>query len=904
MADLNQIAPPRPRDVQERLLNNDELQALMPTELPTGLPQGFASGVTEFFDLLERVADGSSSTHQAVARESDGPLAAPSHPASDRSNRKADRSASVAAPIEPARAADPSVRDGAAQSLPAPTANEAPATNERLAALPMVAELAPPEQNRTTAAAVEIGALYATIVCLEMVFSGRVGSFGVHPHPYWLVVLPMAAARGLWAGLAAAALGGSLFAIGVVHGLRIDDPRRLFDLQLMLEPILFAFAAFFVGQFRDDLLLRYKKLWRVLEHQSEEGARLAEANRQLSERNLEYQSRLLDHSAQFGNMIDVARRLELADEREILELALDMVKEHCGATRCSVVMVVAVGQGEQKDQLELIGDRGWPEPTIRLQLDAAAASPLVRKCVREAVPVSGFDPATPAPKDGPILVAPIFDQHTVLSALLCVEELPADRYSANLESVFIGVAEWTTVSLARVRSGRRAKEFTPTSVAEVAETWLGTSEELGARLRLEDARCTHQGVVTSLITLQATDLATTAGTAIAELDARMRELTAGPLRSSDSLYRFGYPGCWVAVLPDTPLQGARVVCQRLARRLRMADTGVLGAVAIDAVAPDDEHPTLPSLLGLIAERCRGMSGVPLDTRCPVQVQERASVGDAIAFVRSVRIELDLAMRSDSELFVVSVRLDVDDVRQRELFSQQIEQQHGRLLRAIDGLYRLSENHFAVVLPDAKNSVAFSVIGDLLDLLSTRLSPAVVEAVQHEVFALSGMSGEAQRLIDKLVEHAQRLPGSSATPSLQVDTPTTAVASAPPRDRQPSDPRPKPPAKADVAGSDTSPAPDAPRPGSSLPSDEAAALARMFGFDSPPELEQLADVLATEATEIAKVVDGPATETPPTDSAEDIEAAEPVVEGIEASPAPKRPRHRARRLSLRRQRWRR
>ncbi|MEZ5963023.1 MAG: GAF domain-containing protein [Planctomycetota bacterium] len=762
MADLNELRPPRPRDVQEPLLTSDELSALMKAELPESLPQGFASGVNEFFSLLERVADGKPTASAQPMRPTPAPAAATKPP-------------DPPAPPVPAET-DPAPAAEAPVAAPAPSgASEPPA----LANLPILSELAPPERNRTVAALVEIGLLYALVVGIELAWTGHIGSFGTHPHPYWLVVLPMAAARGLWSGLAAAILGGTFVLIGAVQALRIDDPRLLFDYHLLLEPILFGFAAFFVGQFRDDLLLRYRKLWRVLEHTAEDAARLAEANAQLTERNRDYQLKLLDHSTQFGNLIDVARRLELADEREILELALDMVKEHCGATRCSVLMVVAVGVDDAPDHLELVAERGWPEPTIRLGLQAAARSPLARKCVREAVPVSGFEPAMPLPKDGPLLVAPIFDQSTVLWALLCLEEMPADRYSVNLEAVFNGVAEWTTVSLARVRAGRRAQEFTPKKATEVAEVWLGTATELGERLRLEDARCTHQGVTTSLIALHAAALKTVDASTLAEFDARVRDLATGALRASDTLYRFGYPGCWIAVLPDTPLHGAKVVCQRLARRLRMTASGVLGDVSIEAYAPDDDHPSLPSLLARLTDAFRNKSSVPLDARCPVQVPVHADIGDAVAFVRAVRIELELAMRGDYELFVVAMWLDVEDRRQRDLFAQHMEQQHGRLLRATDGMYRLSDDHFAMLLPDAAGVVAFTLVGDLLELLGGRLSDDVVAAVRHEVFVLTGAPGEAQRLIDRLVEQTQNLPAvpEPLAPVAPDDLPSSGPVSA-------------------------------------------------------------------------------------------------------------------------------
>jgi len=189
-------AAPQPREVQEPLLTPEELQALFPSDLPTSLPAGFASGVEEFFTRLEREADGA----------------------------------------DEAGAADPD-----------------PAADDALA----------PARPGAYRAAVEVTACYALLLPVELVFSGRIGSFGVHPHPYWLVVLALAAARGLRVGLAAAALGAAFHVVGFVHARQVSDPSLLLAWPVVREPALFVLGALLVGSLRDDLARRYERLWQA-----------------------------------------------------------------------------------------------------------------------------------------------------------------------------------------------------------------------------------------------------------------------------------------------------------------------------------------------------------------------------------------------------------------------------------------------------------------------------------------------------------------------------------------------------------------------------------------------------------------------------------------------------------------
>ena len=66
------------------------------------------------------------------------------------------------------------------------------------------------------AAFAEVAVLFGIMVLIELVTGDRrIGAFGVHPHPYWLIVLPMAVARGLVAGQTASTCATILFVLGV-----------------------------------------------------------------------------------------------------------------------------------------------------------------------------------------------------------------------------------------------------------------------------------------------------------------------------------------------------------------------------------------------------------------------------------------------------------------------------------------------------------------------------------------------------------------------------------------------------------------------------------------------------------------------------------------------------------------
>ncbi|MFQ5506298.1 MAG: hypothetical protein ACE5F1_16135, partial [Planctomycetota bacterium] len=376
--------------------------------------------------------------------------------------------------------------------------------------------------------------LYALMITVEFLTGdGAVGAWETHPHPYWLIIIPIAAVRGVAGSLVASFLGTILYAKGGLAATESGGIMEVLTLTNMREPMLFFAVSFVIGEFHDALLERYQRVWRAMLQGRKDNELLIKERDLVVRANLELKRQLVDDSARFNNLIDSASRIESADEADALELALEMIQEHCGATACSALMILPSGS------LDLAAERGWGED-IRSRLSGANESTLVRRALAEGMRVNGFSPGEPIPVKGPLIVAPLTASDGSVKGLLCLDEIPASRLNDSTVLTFYGIHEWINASMHRVSTGRQPIDLHVGMAHAASMTpWLGTPEELGERVRIEDARCARQGIMTSLLAFQAVELAAYSPASFQRLDDFLLENFSDDLRPSDSLYRFG-----------------------------------------------------------------------------------------------------------------------------------------------------------------------------------------------------------------------------------------------------------------------------------------------------------------------------------------------------------------------------
>jgi GGDEF domain-containing protein len=593
----------------------------------------------------------------------------------------------------------------------------------------------------------EIAVLYAIVVPIELaVNGGRIGSFGFHPHPYWLIVLPMAGARGVVAGLLSAAVGSLLYFFGGVQALGSAELASLFTYRAMTEPILFFAVGYFAGELHDELELRRRKLERQLADLKERIQRLRQERDVLADANKELERRIVDDSVQFGNLIVAAQRIEQAGRGEVFELALELVEEHCGAAS-SVLLLL------EDASLDLFCRRGWPEEEVGERLTAARASAYVRRAITEGVVVNGFESEEPPPAKGPLVVTPLYDAGGVVKALLCLDEVPATRLNETTITTFLGIGEWVSAALARLARGADAPAPRTQAIepAPEADMYVGTVKALGERLRLELERCSRYGVPTSFLAIQATEWLDASGEGVGILDRYVLTHFTSGLRPSDGIYRFGYPACYLLVLPGTTIEGAEMVRTRLLRRVEFSPVTGIGNIEVFATGPDVEAPDLLSLAERVAGRFRRFSGLPLEGKCPIEVPDNARPGRLDEFLRRLRMEASLAVRNGFDLHVVSVSATGADLDDSGLLARHVHDAGKRTLRPTDGVYSIGPRHVAILLPCTDPAEAKTVAGRIVDAVRERDPSAPYGAIETDVLGLGASHPDAGSFLQALAK---------------------------------------------------------------------------------------------------------------------------------------------------------
>ncbi len=578
---------------------------------------------------------------------------------------------------------------------------------------------APPPRRRGTMrwwrqTLLELAVLYTLVVTAEILIGdGRIGSFRLHPHPYWLVVLPMAAGRGLVAGLVAAAVGSVLYAIGAQDSLSADGFLEIFDLDVMLEPLLFHAVGFVVGEFRDVITDRYRAQAQRLADVQQKALRFRKQRDVLADANRILEKRLVDHSAQFGNLIVTATRIELAGRREVFEIALELVEEHCGA---AASILIQVG-----DSIDFVCHRGWPRNEETERLEDARGSAFVDRALSTGIEVNGFAAGESAPPRGPLIVAPLISEAGVVEALLCLDEIPTSRLNPSTVRTFLAIGEWVGAALSRLdrESGPRTGTKSAGGSVMPASSRLGTSDALGLRLRMEYERCTRYGVPLAVIAVQFPTWSETSPVRLAMLDRFVRRHFTYGLRDSDGVYRFGFPGCYLVVMGGTPVQNAGVVCDRLyARMLESLDESI-GRVVMAATGPDPDAPDPANLLERLVSEFVENSALRLGQDSPVALPSRAPVQGLGEFMEMLTTEVTMAARGNWPLQVLDIRPQGDpDVHPARL-AMHVEQLAAECLRDTDAAFRIGGSHVAVVLPHTHAEEAETIAARLLVALAAR-----------------------------------------------------------------------------------------------------------------------------------------------------------------------------------------
>ncbi|MCA8950229.1 MAG: DUF4118 domain-containing protein [Planctomycetes bacterium] len=592
---------------------------------------------------------------------------------------------------------------------------------------PAASAAAPPSRAaRPFGPHAEVALVIGVLLLVGVGFGDWFAFFALMPSPLLLPVLWGALRGGLMPALTAAVLCSALHVLGVVAA--TDDLAAVDGGALSWPTFAFAAVGYVVGQTRDLLARRIAAL------QTKRVALQAEAQRHrrsievLEHANGELKRRIFDRSFDLDSLVATVARSSIDDDEHMFETPLTMLTDFCGASKCSVLLVLPDGT------LDLAAHNGWGEAEIGPRLARVNRDPRVMRAIVEAKPI--VELADEEESGGPLLIAPIADGTGAIKVLVCIDEMAPSRFEETTVKTFLGIVSWLSTNLRRIQMRESTSENRAEMLSALDKTkQIGSLVHLAERIHLEDARRKRYGVETELIAIRLLDMRVTMEDYIEALETRLLHVLNTTVRLTDDVFTFGFAGCYILLLTGCKPEHSTALVNRLEERFAACEGPDFGPVEVRHFATTTEAPTLADLLLPVTEHFCGTSPIPLAQQCPVPEPRAQRGGNAEGFARRLRLETDLAQRLGAELNMIDFRRDGPGFGVGAMIARHLWNCVGTLLRVTDGIYVVNPNRCVVLLPFTSCLDASMIWSRLDETLRSTLPEDHYDGVRCDFLAL-------------------------------------------------------------------------------------------------------------------------------------------------------------------------
>jgi polysaccharide biosynthesis protein PelD len=407
---------------------------------------------------------------------------------------------------------------------------------------------------------VEIILGYAVLTAINIFwFRKNMGFIDVNPHPYWIIILPLAARYGYRSGFWAGLTGGLLeLALAYVQQIYMGF-SFMFNVAMLKDPLIFVSIGALIGEIREiqkrrraDLESKYGELKESFEILKSHYTALSQAKQELD-------GSIISQEQTISTMYDAAQALRSLKEEDIYPAVMDMMKGYLGVEAASIFRLE-----DGKLYLKSAVDDAYP---LRPQETDAEAG-LMAKAIREGklVTVDVLFSAGECDESGYCILAaiPIIDTSDRTLGVLNIEKLPFVKYNPMTLRMASLIADWSGAALENAMIYQDAKERDITDET----TGAYSAEYLSRRLNEEYQRSRRYKTALSIVSVELVDFDQFVEDKRDEIMLIFSQLLQKLVRGVDLLFRGASPGLYVLLLPNTDAAGARILSGKLLKEIK------------------------------------------------------------------------------------------------------------------------------------------------------------------------------------------------------------------------------------------------------------------------------------------------------------------------------------------------
>ncbi|MBN2139504.1 MAG: GAF domain-containing protein [Desulfovibrionaceae bacterium] len=389
------------------------------------------------------------------------------------------------------------------------------------------------------------------------------GFTNVSPHPYWALILAIAIRYGFWGGLSSGLACCLLFVALKLP--KIPDPSlfEIINLDLWGRPLMFLAVGAILGEVRQTQIVRQREVSAERDRYKESYEKLLGQYDALSRAKQEIDTRIISQEHTLSTVYEAAQALRSLNQEEIYPAVLDLLKDYLDVSECAIYML----EDEVLRLKSWLGPDHSPPPEVadkgRGMIGQAFAK---NKTVVLSEIVEDMEKG-----GGPIIAAPIASiQDGRVAGVISISSMPFLKFTPESARMVSLIADWCGTSL------ENALRYKHTKDKLIADEMIDayTSEYLKDRLVEEFKRSRRYKIPLSLLFLRFPSFGNISDKNREDLLLTLSLVLKNWTRDIDLLFLHDVPGQFVLLLPNTPLQGAKVVAKNIQTTFRSIYAGM------------------------------------------------------------------------------------------------------------------------------------------------------------------------------------------------------------------------------------------------------------------------------------------------------------------------------------------
>jgi polysaccharide biosynthesis protein PelD len=469
---------------------------------------------------------------------------------------------------------------------------------------------------------IEIAVFLTMALAIDFGLLGGRRFAGFEPHPFWLIVLLVAAQYGTLEGMVAAAAATLALLAGNLPESRLSIDGFDYIWLIIGKPLLWFGAAWLFGELRRWHKRREEDLARRLEESTGREEDISEAFAKLSAVKQRLETALAANLQSALTLYEATQAVERLEPREVLNGALDLVEAVMMPEKLSIFVL-------DGNRLRLVAERGWTSADEYAR-EIPAESGLFRATIgeRRTLTVSRPDDEL-AMGDQGVLAGPIRTPEGGVEGMIKIESIGFAMLNATSVRSFEALGGWIGASYAKALHHQAVSVVNPETQLLSRGLFERESEFLTRVAR-------RIGFHLSVLEVRLEDEMKADWIGKPEIPALLDGAVRSVLRATDLLFDSARPGRDFAVLmPGTGLEGAGRVAEKLEsaleREFARTAPGVRWTVTVRSL---HETPAEPVAVGAAGERDSDReTGL---AAAPVHRNGTASPGDIENVLRDLR----------------------------------------------------------------------------------------------------------------------------------------------------------------------------------------------------------------------------------------------------------------------------